>query len=107
MGRWAQARKRGGGGINPTASSLPSITITPRDENDFDWDVSQPHNGATTANIYSSTVESGPYTLIDQVAWSDGTYLIGDYEFWYRVVGGLIDETPKTQPSNSLFFPTP
>lgn len=107
MGRWAQARKRGGcadGGLHLPLPPAPTLTLAGT-------------VGTQTANgdddtggqvrLYSSTTGSAPWVEVDTDAWAD-PYDWGDLQLpatmWYRAteIGNNVAYAGESPPSEAV-----
>jgi hypothetical protein len=97
MGRYAQARRRGGGAIQ----SLYLPVLTGDEDDNLSWVVGgpQPHH----ARLWGAASLDGPFTDGGTVAWGLGG-TAADPGFWF-VVGEDLVNGSVTQPSNIVSLP--
>jgi len=97
MGKWAQSRHRGGGGIR-TDNSLPVPFLEITEPAFLGWSVTGP--APLHALLQVSADEAGPFTDVDQVLWTDVPNGPRDTDLWYRVFGQDAGDNLITQASN-------
>lgn len=96
MGRWAQARRRGGGGSQ--AAPLESPVLTALGEPEISWTFGG--DLPDLWDVYASVVIEGPYVLDDSIPGGDSLYGNALNGLFYYVIGATFAHAPVTGQSN-------
>lgn len=91
MGKWAQQRRRGGGGSQTVTLQAPVLTFTAPDQLDWVWTLPDPDNWSVQENM------SGEIDNVGGASRSSGIAAPGNN---YRVIGLDASSNPVTAWSN-------
>lgn len=98
MGRWAQSRRRGGGGV--LTSSVAAPVLTALGDPDLSWTWSGPDPDAWS--IENSALEAGPFLPFDTAPGVDRDYHAAVAGTWFRIIGMDVTPAPVTDYSNKV-----
>lgn len=96
MGKWAQARHRGGGGINPAPLPAPVLVAEGGPILEWTWDLTDPDSW----EIDESDDGSSGWVAFAFPAGPDRSNGPVNHLKFYRIIGLDVDNNPVTSYSN-------